>query len=424
MNNSVKVIIVVVLVAAVAGVIAVKQKKSLSPGAPVTGNGGGASAAEQAKGLPRLLDLGRGICIPCKMMAPMLEELKKEYAGRLRVEFVDIGEFPEAAERYRIKIMPTQIFLDPSGKELYRHEGYYSKEDILGKWKDLGYDFSSSADGGFSRLEPVAADRRPRERVCYMCDGSINSKTRVTIKSDEGDVYLCSVHCYFITYSSLLTKQGMDEKTLVSDWPTEQPLPGAKAIYLCGTDDSGRPVVKAFAEEEAALEERRINGGNLLSWERLGDKELANRCGFCDRAVYPEDAAVVRAGGLYTWGCCPMCALGVAARTGKDIEVFEKDALTGETVHVKTSSGSVSVLEPETAVAWAGKRKGADGKLVSAGCFKQAFFSSERNLRKWVEQDPTATGKMVSISEALAAKIKLSPEQISRACKIGECKPR
>jgi thiol-disulfide isomerase/thioredoxin len=358
------------------------------------------------------------------MMAPMLEELKKEYAGRLRVEFIDIGDFPEAAEKYRIRVMPTQIFLDGSGKELCRHEGFYSKEDILGKWRELGYDFSSSEDAGFSRLEPVAADSRPRERVCYMCDGSINPQTRVTVKSDEGDVYLCSPHCYFITYSSLLDKQGLDEKTLVADWPTEQPLAAAKAVYLCGTDDSGRPAVKAFADEETALGERRVSGGNILSWERLGHKELANRCGFCDRAVYPEDAAVVRAGGLHTWGCCPMCALGVAARTGQDIEVFEKDALTGEAVHVKTAGGSVSVLEPETAVAWAGKKKGSAGKLVSTGCFKQAFFSDEENLRKWVAQHPTATGKMVSISEALAAKMKLSPEQINGACKIGECKPK
>ena len=88
-----------------------------------------------------------------------------------------------------------------------------------------------------------------------------------------------------------------------------------------------------------------------------------------------------------------MCALGVAARLQKDIEVDQKDALTGEMIHVVTLSGSVASLEPKTAVAWAGMKKGPDGKMVSAGCFKQAFFVNADNLKKWVEQHPTATGK-------------------------------
>jgi hypothetical protein len=119
-----------------------------------------------------------------------------------------------------------------------------------------------------------------------------------------------------------------------------------------------------------------------------------------------------------------MCALGVAARTGKDIEVFQRDALSGETIHVKTTSGSVILLEPETAVAWAGKKQTEDGKLASAGCFKQAFFVNEANLKQWLEKNPTATGMMISIHSALAAKMKLSPEQIQKACKIGECSPK
>ena len=172
------------------------------------------------------------------------------------------------------------------------------------------------------------------------------------------------------------------------------------------------------------MKERQASGGNILNWQMLQNKELATRCGFCDRAVYPEDAALVRAAGVYTYGCCPMCALGVAARTGKDIEVQVKDALTGELVYVKTTDGSISLLEPQTAVAWTGKKKTPDGQVVSAGCFKQAFFVNEANLKKWVEQHPSATGKMIGISQALAAKMKLTPQQISKACKIGECVPK
>jgi thioredoxin 1 len=88
--------------------------------------------------LPRLVDLGANKCIPCKMMAPILEELKKEYAGKLQVEFIDVWRNPEAGKPYEVEVIPTQIFFDASGKERFRHVGFYSKEDILKKWEELG----------------------------------------------------------------------------------------------------------------------------------------------------------------------------------------------------------------------------------------------------------------------------------------------
>jgi thioredoxin 1 len=91
-----------------------------------------------AKGLPRLLDLGAGQCIPCKMMAPILEELKTEYAGVFDVEFIDVWRQPDRAERYGVETIPTQIFFDASGKEVFRHVGFFSKEEILAKWKEIG----------------------------------------------------------------------------------------------------------------------------------------------------------------------------------------------------------------------------------------------------------------------------------------------
>jgi thioredoxin 1 len=91
-------------------------------------------------GLPRLVDLGAGKCIPCKKMAPILEELKEEYTGALEVVFIDVWQDHKAGEKYGIEMIPTQIFYDPSGKELFRHEGFFAKEDILAKWKELGID--------------------------------------------------------------------------------------------------------------------------------------------------------------------------------------------------------------------------------------------------------------------------------------------
>jgi hypothetical protein len=156
----------------------------------------------------------------------------------------------------------------------------------------------------------------------------------------------------------------------------------------------------------------------------LQDKELANRCGFCDRACYPQDAAEVIAGGIHTYGCCSHCALGVAARTGLDIEVHERDRLTGQEIVVRTLDGKMASLEPATAVAWFGQRRKPDGTWGSAGCFHQGFFVTVENLKEWVEQNPYETGKLISISQALANKMKLSPEQIQKACKIGECVPK
>lgn len=93
-----------------------------------------------ATALPRLLDLGADKCVPCKMMAPILEEMKTEFAETMTVEFIDVWKFPDAAKPYGIKVIPTQIFYAADGTELFRHEGFYSREDILNKWAELGVD--------------------------------------------------------------------------------------------------------------------------------------------------------------------------------------------------------------------------------------------------------------------------------------------
>ena len=74
----------------------------------------------------------------------MLDELKKEYAGKLEVEFIDVWENPDAGKQYGIEVIPTQIFYDADGKELFRHIGFFAKDDILAKWKELGVDLKSA----------------------------------------------------------------------------------------------------------------------------------------------------------------------------------------------------------------------------------------------------------------------------------------
>ncbi|HUV63867.1 MAG TPA: thioredoxin family protein, partial [Sedimentisphaerales bacterium] len=331
MNKMGKIGIVVVLIVAVVVAIAVRQNKS---GQNATGPGGQVAAQQlpaeytpeqiTGKGLPVLIDIGAGTCIPCKLMAPILDELKRELEGKVVVQFLDLNKFPDAARVYGIRVMPTQIFYDASGKERFRHEGFYAKEDILAKWKELGVDLAqaSSQLPAFERLAPAEPDNRPKDQICYMCDGNINGKTLVTVQTDKGQVRLCSPHCYFIMYSCLTEdKTDFEKRVSVTDWASGEPIAAAEAMHLYGLDDrTGRPTIKAFTSR--IRPDQATSGGIVISWQFLQEKELAARCGFCDRACYPQDAAeVIVDGGLRTWGCCSHCALGVAARTGKNIEV-------------------------------------------------------------------------------------------------------
>lgn len=86
--------------------------------------------------LPRLVDLGANKCIPCKKMAPILEQLKKDYNGVVDVHFVDVWKDPKAGEPYGIRVIPTQVFFDHEGKEVFRHEGFFSREEIERVFKE------------------------------------------------------------------------------------------------------------------------------------------------------------------------------------------------------------------------------------------------------------------------------------------------
>lgn len=376
--------------------------------------------------LPRLLELGSTTCIPCQQMAPIVEELKQEYAGRLTVNFIDVTVDQAAADKYRINVIPTQIFFDAKGKERFRHTGFFSKEAILAKWRELGVDLGAPQSTGYSRWEPAAADTRAKSDICYLCDGDIAPAGRVTVSTDKGAVHLCSMHHFLVMLSCLTADTSPTEAAAtVTDAATGAMTSVTSSLYLYGVDEAtGRPAIAAFADREAALARRAASGGNLLDYATLKRKELATRCGFCDRAIYPEDAAEVLAADLHTWGCCSHCALGVAARTGLDIEVHERDRLTGEAIVVRTLGGQLLSVSPPGAVAWFGQRTSPDGTHASAGCFHQGFFASPSNLRQWVEAHPLETGETITIRRALADKMALSPQQIEKACKIGECAPK
>jgi thioredoxin 1 len=86
------------------------------------------------------VELGSVRCIPCKKMQPIMEEIKKEYKGQVKVIFYDVwtAEGKPYAYKYKIRLIPTQVFLDKDGKEYFRHVGFFPKEELVKVLKQKG----------------------------------------------------------------------------------------------------------------------------------------------------------------------------------------------------------------------------------------------------------------------------------------------
>jgi thioredoxin 1 len=91
-----------------------------------------------AMGMVTMVDLGAKKCVPCKMMAPILEKVEKDYQGKAVIHFYDVWEDREPATRFGIRGIPTQIFFDRNGKEVYRHVGFMSEADIVSQLAKMG----------------------------------------------------------------------------------------------------------------------------------------------------------------------------------------------------------------------------------------------------------------------------------------------
>lgn len=92
------------------------------------------------KALPRLWAFGADRCIPCVQMKPFLAELTDEYAGRVEVRRLDVYTERELAGQARIQMIPTQVFFDPEGKEVFRHVGFYEKDSIVARFRQFGWE--------------------------------------------------------------------------------------------------------------------------------------------------------------------------------------------------------------------------------------------------------------------------------------------
>lgn len=88
--------------------------------------------------LPVLLELGSHKCPPCRQMTPILNELRSEYSGKFQIKYIDVWQDRAAGAKYGVRAIPTQIFFDSKGREVFRHVGFFPKRDILTTWKKIG----------------------------------------------------------------------------------------------------------------------------------------------------------------------------------------------------------------------------------------------------------------------------------------------
>jgi thioredoxin 1 len=135
--------LVLVVVLAVAAVLvargAVKGRQAETPAARQESALPGSRLDDCLRsGRPTLADFGKGWCVPCRMMEPVLKRAGQNYRGKANIVFVDMEEYGNLARQYRIAAMPTQIFFDAQGKEVTRHLGYMGTEDIERELAALG----------------------------------------------------------------------------------------------------------------------------------------------------------------------------------------------------------------------------------------------------------------------------------------------
>lgn len=89
-------------------------------------------------GKPTLAEFGWRKCIPCKEMRPILEQLAVEYKDKVNIVIVEIPHNEKLADKYNIRVMPTQIFFDKYGNELLRHMGFLPREQIILVFEKMG----------------------------------------------------------------------------------------------------------------------------------------------------------------------------------------------------------------------------------------------------------------------------------------------
>ena len=91
-----------------------------------------------AGGKPVLVDFGANSCLPCRQMRPVLMEVGTKYSEKAKILVIDVYKYQDLARQYKIQLIPTLVFFDSKGKEVFRHVGILEKEKIVAKLKEIG----------------------------------------------------------------------------------------------------------------------------------------------------------------------------------------------------------------------------------------------------------------------------------------------
>ena len=89
-------------------------------------------------GKPMVVDFGSNSCLPCRQIRPILKEIEKEYTGKAQILVLDVYKYQDLAKEYRVQLIPTLVFFDKGGKEVFRHVGAWDKDSIVTKLKESG----------------------------------------------------------------------------------------------------------------------------------------------------------------------------------------------------------------------------------------------------------------------------------------------
>jgi len=117
------------------------EKKDLQELRVIVTSSGEASEFNAAlkAGLPMMVKFGADWCPPCRMMKPVLQQLKSELKGKVSVVDLDVDKHRELAERYGISLIPTMIFIDRNGRAVGKNVGFMSKDEVKARMRDFGF---------------------------------------------------------------------------------------------------------------------------------------------------------------------------------------------------------------------------------------------------------------------------------------------
>ena len=160
MNGKSALILALTGLALVAALLVRNANKTDAPPAPTPATVAAAATAPAPpapKPRARFVELGSDSCQSCKAMIPVLAELRASHPETLEVEFIDVWKHPEAAEPYKIRLIPSQVLLAPDGRELARHEGFYPVGATRARFAELGHPLGPPAPPAAAACDPATS---------------------------------------------------------------------------------------------------------------------------------------------------------------------------------------------------------------------------------------------------------------------------